>query len=238
MNAVAGKRKKRRLKKSVRRVLAVILAGMIILISIPFLRKWIDSSKPKDIGVVRVDNFKDLNAIHLKHAKKIGIEPIDTDKEAAQKIRELVKQGKLDRLNNSKYYKVDKLSHSHPYLTPAAIELLHLIGRRFHQKLDEKNMDRYQFRVTSVLRTRESQKRLRRSNGNATTETSHLYGTTFDIGWKKIYRETFWGRPHLVADGPAIKILSETVGELRKEGYLVVVTEMKEACLHITVARE
>jgi uncharacterized protein YcbK (DUF882 family) len=238
MNTVTGKRKKRRLKKSVKRVLGAIMAVMIILISIPLLKKWIDHSKPKDVGVVRVDNFKDLNATHLKHAKKLGISPIETDNEAEQKIREFVKQGRLDELTSSKYFIVDKLSHSHPYLTPAAIELLHLIGRRFHQKLDEKKMDRYQFRVTSVLRTRESQKKLRRSNGNATTETSHLYGTTFDIGWKKIYRKTFWGRSHLVADGPAIKILSETIGELRKEGYLVVVTEMKEACLHITIARE
>jgi len=238
MNAVTGKRKKRRLKKSVKRVLGMILTGIIILISIPFMKKWIVSSKPKDVGVVRVDNFRDLNAIHLKHAKKTGIGPIDTDKEADQHIRELVKQGKLDQLTSSKYFKVDELSHSHPYLTPAAIDLLHLIGRRFHQKLDEKKMGRYQFRVTSVLRTRESQNRLRRANGNATTETSHLYGTTFDIGWKKIYKVTFWGRTHLVADGPAIKILSETIGELRKEGYLVVVTEMKEACFHITAALE
>jgi hypothetical protein len=43
MNTVTGKRKKRRLKKSVKRVLGAIMAVMIILISIPLLKKWIDS---------------------------------------------------------------------------------------------------------------------------------------------------------------------------------------------------
>jgi hypothetical protein len=30
--------------------------------------------------------------------------------------------------------------------------------------------------------------------------------------------------------------LSQTIGELKKEGKLVVVTEFKEACFHITIA--
>jgi hypothetical protein len=38
-----------------------------------------------------------------------------------------------------------------------------------------------------------------------------------------------------VADGPAIKLLSETIGELRKEKRCVVVTERQERCFHITV---
>ena len=38
-------------------------------------------------------------------------------------------------------------------------------------------------------------------------------------------------------DAAAIRLLSETIGELRKEKKLVVVTEKKEACFHITVRR-
>lgn len=202
------------------------------------MKKWIDSSKPTDVGIVRVDRFRDINAVHLKHARANGIDPIVKDKEVEEIGVKLIKRGKLKKLEDTRYYKVDKLSHSHPYLTPETIDMLNLLGKRFHQKLAEKKMGKYKFRVSSVLRTHESQKRLSRSNINATSDSSHLYGTTLDIGWKKIYKETFWGGKHLVADGPAIKILSETIGELRKEGHLVVITEMKEACFHITYVQK
>jgi uncharacterized protein YcbK (DUF882 family) len=235
MNDVARRRKKRRLKKSVKKTLLLILISIVLIVSIPFvMKKWIESSKPQDVGIVRVDRFRDLNALHLKHARANGIEPIVKDNEVDEIANKLIKQNNLKKLEDTRYYKVDKLSHSHPYLTPETIDMLNLLGKRFHQKLAEKKMGKYKFRVSSVLRTHESQKRLSRTNINATSESSHLYGTTLDIGWKKIYKETLWGGTHLVADGPAIKILSETIGDLRKEGYLVVITEMKEACFHIT----
>lgn len=234
MNTVTRRRRKRKLKKSVKQTLLLFLILMVLIFSIPFIMNWIDASKPRDVGIVRVDRFRDVNALHLKHARANGIEPIVKDKEIDEIGEKLIKLNKLKKLEDTRYYKVDKLSHSHPYLTPETIEMLNLLGKRFHQKLAEKKMGKYKFRVSSVLRTHESQKRLSRSNINATSESSHLYGTTLDIGWKKIYKETFWGGSHLVADGPAIKILSETIGELRKEGHLVVITEMKEACFHIT----
>lgn len=234
MNAVSRRRKMRRLKKSVKRALLLILISIVLIVSIPLIIKWIDSLEPQDVGIVRVDRFRDLNALHLKHARANGIDPIVKDKEVDLIAEKLIKLNKLKKLKDTRYYKVDKLSHSHPYLTPETIEMLNLLGKRFHQKLAEKKMGKYKFRVSSVLRTHESQKRLSRSNINATSDSSHLYGTTLDIGWKRIYKKTFWGRTHLVADGPAIKILSETIGEHRKEGHLVVITEMKEACFHIT----
>lgn len=237
MSVVTKRRKKRRLKKSVKLILIVSAFLIILLASVPLVKKWIGSQKPQDVGIVRVDRYRDLNAVHLKHAKANGIVPIEKDKEVDKIAEKLMADNKLMKLENTRYFKVDHLSHSHPYLTPETIDLLNLIGKRFHQKLAEKNMGKYRFRVSSVLRTHESQKRLSRSNINATSESSHLYGTTFDIGWKKIYKDTFWGGSHLVADGPAIKLLSETIGELRKEGHLVVITEMKEACFHITMAK-
>lgn len=235
MNAIPKNRKKRRLKKSVKWTLFLLVSMIMTVAAIPLVKKWMESQRPKDLGVVRVDRFRDLNAVHLKHAKANGIGPIEKDKDVDDIATQLISENRLAKLENTRYFKVDKLTHSHPYLTPETIDLLNLIGKRFHKKLAEKNMGKYKFRVSSVLRTQESQKRLSRSNINATSESSHLFGTTFDIGWKKIYKETFWGGSHRVADGPAIKLLSETIGELRKEGRLVVITEMKEACFHITV---
>ena len=236
MNAVIRRKRRRRLKKSVKRFIMVLSFSLVALAAlIVFLRRS-PSAGPKDVGIVRVDNFRDLNAVHLKHAKRNGIQPLGSDREVKEKIDDLLNAGKLVRLKDSKYYKVDALSHSHPYLTPETVKLLEMIGERFHKKLDDHQLDRYQYRITSVLRTRESQKRLRRSNSNATnTETAHLYGTTIDIGYKNLYKKGFWGNSHQVAHGPAIKLLSQTIGELRKEGHLVVVKEDKQACFHITL---
>jgi hypothetical protein len=238
MNTVSGRRRRRRLKKSVKRVLIMIGAAILLLISVPHAIKHLRPEIPGDKGIVRVDRYRDLNAIHLEHAKKNGIAPIGLDKDVKETAAKLIGENKLVKLTDTRYYIVDHLTHSHPYLTPETVDLLDLIGRRFSSKLRENNLGNYRFRISSVLRTRESQKRLGRSNINATNESSHLYGTTFDIGWKKIYRKTFWGKSHLVADAPAIKLLSETIGELRKEGHLVVVTEMKEACFHITLVNK
>jgi uncharacterized protein YcbK (DUF882 family) len=238
MSTISRRRKSRRLKKSVKNALLVVSALLILLISIPILIKQIHDNKPGDTGTVRVDRFRDLNAVHLKHARQNGIEPIQKDKDVEKIVEQLIRKKKLAKLTDSKYYKVDKLSHSHPYLTPETIDMLERIGKRFNEKLSEQKMGKYKFRVSSVLRTHESQRRLSRSNVNATSESAHLYGTTIDIGWKKIYKQTFWGKTHLVADGPAIKILSETIGEFKRQGHLVVVTEMKEACFHITMVNK
>lgn len=238
MKNISVKKRSRRLKKSVKKRLILIGAVLILLIAIPVSIHNLSQKKPGDVGVVRVDRFRDLNALHLKHARQNGIESISRDKEVEEIAKQLIREKKLAKLEDTRYYKVDKLSHSHPYLTPETIDLLERIGKRFHEKLNERDMGKYRFRISSVLRTNESQKRLSRSNVNATSESAHLYGTTIDIGWKKIYKESFWGKTHLVADGPAIKVLSETIGELRKEGHLVVVTEMKEACFHITLVRK
>ena len=233
MNSANLKRKRRRLKKSVKRRLILVVAIILTGISISFARRIFIANTPADVGIVRVDRFRDLNAVHLQYARSNGIMPINKDQDFMETADLLVKERKLVKLTDSKYYRVDHLSHSFPYLTPETTRLLEMIGKRFQKKLNEKKLGKFRFRVSSVLRTQESQRRLSRSNINATGDSSHLYGTTFDIGWKKIYKETFWGRSHLVAHAPAIQALSETLAELRKEGHLVVVTEMKEACFQI-----
>lgn len=192
---------------------------------------------PVDVGTVHVDRYKDLNALHLKHAKAQGISAFKTDKDFLENSRRLVREGKLVHIENPVYYAVKKLTHSHPYLTPQAADLLDDIGKRFHKKLNEDNLGKCYFQVSSLLRTAESQKRLSRSNTNASSNSSHLYGTTFDISYQKVIKKPLPWKSAEVIDGPAMKLLSETIGELRKEGRLVVVTERKEACFHITVVQ-
>jgi len=242
INPASRRKKKYKLKKGVRKkllilsVISIVVIAASIFYNSPSTEKKLETlTEPKAIGTIRVDKYSDLNAIHLKYAKANGIKGFKSDKEFKANIKKLVKDGDLVKIENCNYYVVDKLTHSHPYLTPKAAELLEDIGKRFQKKLEENNLKKSYYQVTSLLRTGQSQRRLSHSNTNASTNSSHLYGTTFDITYARVFRKPKLLRELEVADGPAIKLLSETIGELRKEKRCVVVTERNERCFHITV---
>ena len=235
-------KKRYRLKKVVRKKLLIygsisilVLISVIIFSHSSVAERLAETAEPKVIGTIRVDKYDDLNKVHLKYAQSNGIKGFKSDKEFSENIKELVNEGELVKIENSNYYVIDDLTHSHPYLTPDAKDLLNEIGKRFHQKLEEKDLKKRYFQVTSLLRTGESQRKLGRSNTNASTNSSHLYGTTFDITYARVFSKPKLSKEYEIADGPAIKLLSEAIGELRKEKRCVVVTERKESCFHITV---
>ena len=235
-------KKKFRLKKAVKTKLYLTGGAILVFILAVFLiSKFITGEgdeKPeviKSVGTIRVDYYKDLNAVHLKYAKANGIKGFKSNKEFREKIDDLLDDDELVKVETCKYYVVDKLTHSHAYLVPEAADLLEEIGKRFQEKLDENDLPKRYYQITSLLRTGESQRGLSRSNVNATSNSSHLYGTTFDITYAKVYTKPKLQKSAEIADGPAIRLLSEAIGELRKEGRCVVVIERKERCFHITV---
>lgn len=234
-------RKKFRLKKAVKTKLYLAGGAILIFVLAVFLLSRFfteENEKPgviKSVGTIRVDYYKDLNAVHLKYAKANGIKGFKSNKEFREKIDDLLDDDELVKVENCKYYVVDRLTHSHAYLVPDAARLLEEIGKRFQKKLDENDLSKRYYQVTSLLRTGESQRGLSRSNVNASSNSSHLYGTTFDITYAKVYTKPKLQKSAEIADGPAIRLLSEVIGELRKEGRCVVVTERKERCFHITV---
>ena len=152
-----------------------------------------------------------------------------------EEIPTLIRQKKLVKISDNRFYRVCALTHSHPYLTPGAKKLLKDLGKKFREKLNEKDMPAYYFQISSLIRTKENQKDLSRGNGNASSNTSHLYGTTFDIPYFTVVKRTLFWTEAEVTDGDASKLLSEAIGELREEGRCVVVTEKNERCFHITV---
>jgi uncharacterized protein YcbK (DUF882 family) len=237
------RRKKRyRLKKEVKKKLLIIgtiaIAVLAIVIFYPDRTKkevFKELPEPKIIGMISVDKYSDLNELHLKFAKANGIKGFKSDKEFKENIDKHLSKKELVKIENNNYYVVDKLTHSHPYLTPEASKLLDEIGRRFQQKLEENEIKKRYYQVTSLLRTGESQRRLSKSNVNASSNSSHLYGTTFDITYARVFSKPKLDKDFEIADGPAIKLLSEVIGELRKEGHCLVVTERRERCFHITV---
>jgi len=232
-----AKKRKPKLKKKVKTRVTVffILVILSVILYFPIKNKIDDILNPAPVGTVRVDRYQDFNALHLIYAKKNGTAPFKTNKEFDDGIGELVRDDKLVKITDNSYYRICKLTHSHPYLTPKAEEFLDDLGKRFQKKLDEKGLPEYYFQISSLLRTKENQKKLSRTNGNATAVSSHMYGTTFDIPYTTVIKRTFLWNEAEVTNGNASKLLSEALGELRKEDRCVVVTERKEACFHITV---
>jgi hypothetical protein len=231
----AGSKPKRKIRKGRLTLVIVILFALAAIFLLPSFISKIGSNASGAYGRVKVDKYKDFNDKHLSYAKKLGIKPFKTEKAYREGKDDLLSNGDLRKISSNWFYVVNKLGHSHPYLVPKAANLLEDIGKRFNEKLDEAGKDKYYFRVSSLLRTGESQKSLSRNNMNAASASSHLYGTTFDIAYKNVVKKPFpWIRKD-VADASVIKLLSEAIGELRKEGRCLVVTEYKEKCFHITV---
>ena len=189
-------------------------------------------NEPRNIrGVVSYKrSFGDLNDAHLSAAKKIGVKPLK-DREAAEKLG-----GKVVEIKSGKLYQVDSLTHSIPYLVPKASALLDSIGANFLDSLESKGLNPNQIIVTSVLRTQNDVKRLGKRNINASQNSAHVYGTTFDITYKRFFKvEDPDGRPMQDVRADTLKlVLAEVLRDLKKKEKCYVKYELKQACFHIT----
>ena len=189
-------------------------------------------NEPRNIkGVISYRRtFGDLNEAHLNVAQAIGITPIASRKEA-----EHMKE-KLQHIETNDLYVVDSLSHSIPYLIKGAAQLLDTIGTNFLDSLTAKGLNPNKIIVTSVLRTEDDVKRLRRRNGNASVNSAHFYGTTFDVSWKRFKKvEDEDGRPLQDVSSDTLKlVLSEVLRDLRKADKCYIKYELKQGCFHIT----
>ena len=189
-------------------------------------------NEPRNIkGVISYKrSFGDLNDTHMAVAKKIGVKPLK-DREAAEKLGDRVVE-----IKDGDLYQVDSLTHSIPFLVPKAGALLDSIGANFLDSLENKGLNPNQIIVTSVLRTQDDVKRLRRVNGNASANSVHMYGTTFDISYKRFFKvEDPDGRPMQDVRADTLKlVLSEVLRDLKKKDMCYVKYELKQGCFHIT----
>ena len=189
-------------------------------------------NEPRNIrGVVSYKrSFPDLNDKHLEVAKTVGIRPLE-DREEAESMKE-----KLTHITDNEFYVVDSLTHSIPYLVPRASALLDTIGSNFLDSLAAKGLNPNQVIVTSVLRTQSAVKRLRRRNGNASANSAHCFGATFDVSWKRFKKvEDEDGRPLQDVGSDTLKlVLSEVLRDLRQAEKCYIKYELKQGCFHIT----
>lgn len=189
------------------------------------------SSKPNKIIYWNCNReFNDMNDTHLKAAKKIGINPLDSKENVLEASKKLYMVGGPLRFGEP--YVVDKLTHSSPFLVKEAVDLLHDIGQAFQDSLKNKHLAPYSILVSSVLRTDNDVKNLSKRNINASQRSVHCYGTTFDISYKRFVKHDDEGEDakqvHLKA------VLAEVLRDLKKQGRCYVKHEVKQACFHIT----
>ena len=203
-----------------------------------FARLPADSGKVALGGVHRILSvpdfgmtFPDTNAVQLVAANRWGVTPVRNRSDAEARKKELVYIG------GCPYYHVDPLHQSIPYLVPRAAVLLQDIGQAFFDSLHVKGVPLHRFIVTSVLRTEEDVARLRSVNGNATVNSCHLYGTTFDICYNRY--ETVEApegpRRRQVRNDSLKYVLSEVLRDFRNQGRCYVKYEVRQGCFHTTV---
>lgn len=175
--------------------------------------------------------FPDSNNVQLEAANRFGVSPVENRKDAESRKKELVYIG------SNPYYHVDRLRSSIPYLVPRAAVLLNDIGRTFYDSLQMKGVPLHQLIVTSVLRSREDIQKLRNYNGNATQNSCHLYGTTFDICYNryKTVQDPDGPERRKVRNDTLKWVLSEVLRDMRDNKRCYIKYEVKQGCFHITV---
>lgn len=230
---------------SLLKVLAVLLfAGLAMYVffsarSCVQERRWL-ALGPIENHPVRIwdvkfaKEFNDMNDIQLEVAQAIGVSPV-ADREEAEKLK-----SQLVKLEDTDTYVIDSLTHSIPYLIPSAKELLDDIGRVFQDSLSAKGLNPYKLVVTSVLRTEDDIARLRKRNVNASENSTHRYGTSFDLSyWRYVKIPDLRGRPYEDVPPEYLRAtLSQVLKDFHDKGDACFVKyEKKQNCFHITVRR-
>ena len=175
------------------------------------------------------DKFRDTQAKQVQAAQAIGLKTPPQNRQEAARMR-----SQLSLIKSNDNYIVDSLTHSIPYLVPAAAKELERIGAEFADILQRNGLPHYQFYVTSVLRTKDDIKQLQRSgNINATTNSCHNYGTTFDLAYFRFNKVTRT-REYMHQDNLKL-VLGQVLLNEQRAGRIYVKYEYKQACFHITV---
>lgn len=177
--------------------------------------------------------YDDMQPVQLEAAQKWGVTPVEKRDTDFSKIPQLRKIETCD------LYYVEYLAHSVPYLTPHAKELLERIARDFQDSLRVLGVTPHRIIITSVLRTMDDVRRLQRVNGNAVPQSSHCYGTTFDIAHNCFYtvdpnvKDGQNGKFMSYADMK--RVLGHVLFRLRMKHMCLVIMENTQPCYHVTV---
>lgn len=196
---------------------------------------------------------QDRNAEQIATAQRLGLR-VSSKAEIEQKRR----QNRLVALGDSTtHWVLREMEHSVPYVTPDTYAMLEQLGRRFHARLDRLGLPRYRIKVTSALRTDDTQASLRKTNTYASrTVSAHEFGTTVDVSHER-FAVPADPRSGTAGASPDVRSmeaeileqvgkehakalqaeLGRAIAEMRDEGTLHVMMENQQPVYHITVAR-
>jgi hypothetical protein len=191
---------------------------------------------------------QDRNAEQIASAMALGMRLYTTGE---AELRRLESQGRLVALGDSTpYWVLREMDHSVPYVTPDARAMLLHLGRRFHARLDSLGLPRYRMKITSAMRTPETQADLRKRNSYASrTLSAHEFGTTVDVSHERFAVPADTGSIVWAAEADSLEEIGKTgakvlqaelgraLAELRDQGLLHVMMENQQPVYHMTVAR-
>ena len=215
------------MKKNITLAILVGIVWLCLAILFPYKNK---SVKIKELNYASL--FNDQNGVQLNAAAKFGIKQPLKNRDAADDVKD-----GLVKIRSNSHYSIAKLTHSIPYLTDGAAELLDMIGKNFLDSLESKGLNPNKIIVTSVLRTLEDIKKLQKSgNPNAVKNSAHCYATTFDIAYA--YYDKTWFKNFRFCESvePVTlkKVLGEVLRDLKRQKKCYVKYEVKQRCFHIT----
>lgn len=174
------------------------------------------------------------NNYHLEVGRTKGLkEPVSSRGDDKASAKEFCNRYQLVEITDNEYYEIPYLTNSLPYLQAPAKQFLNGLGKRFCDQLEELGIKKYRFSISSILRTLENQKSLRKSNVNATpNNSSHYYGRTFDIVQTRFFER---GNSTPVYTYRLRNILLRELIKMQDEGKCYVLLEGQTKCIHVTV---
>jgi uncharacterized protein YcbK (DUF882 family) len=179
------------------------------------------------------DYSKRLNDRILDYSDEARIKGVKVCKND-EELRERIADGKLVRVRSGRFYIIEDMTYSSPYVTKESKMLLDEIARRFKKKASDNGLNGARFIVTSMTRKKENLKSLMKYNGNSSENSPHLYGNAFDISYKRIDARK-WRLTN--CDTKFLKdALGEVIWQLKQEKKCWATYERNQSCFHI-VAR-
>ncbi len=216
-----------------------------IIMNYPIFEDYLDHEKSQTLR-------KYLYPKHLEIVKKLNLQPIKNVEEFNQEIQKknLIF---IDNPEIRKYYFFYNIPKENRYVRKNIYHTLLLIGERLNKKIDFKDYKiTIKIAISSALRTKSYQEKLKNNNLNAVEHSTHSYGMSIDIFYDEYYValenlceieflqycENFLNYNGFVLGGNLRRqlqsILAQTLIELQEEGILYVILEKNQRVLHIT----
>jgi hypothetical protein len=165
--------------------------------------------------------------LYHDQSRLTGIKECKDEKELQKRVSE----GKLFRIRSGSKYIIDRMPYSYPFLTGESKTLLEEIGKRFREKTDAAGLSGAKFIVTSMTRTTENMKDLKKNNRNASANSAHFGGNAFDIS----YIRFSCGKMFITScDKKFLKeALAQVIWQLREDDRCWATYEKVQNCYHI-----